>query len=521
MNILLTVYGSAGDVHPMLGLALALQRRGHAVSLATSGYFAELVERAGIEFVELGTRERFLEFSRNPDLWHPIRSFALLLQQGILSQMREEYELVVERAIAGETVVLSSCLGFGSRIAHEKLGLPFITVHLQPSVMWTEHETCRYAIGLSGPRVPRWLKRLQFQIGQRLLTDRLTLPELNRFRRELGLPPVRHLVPWWSVGSHVLCLFPEWYAPPQPDWPRPLTCTQFPLWDEETLTAEPSELREFLDRFGPPIVFTPGSAMQNGSEFFREAVGACRRLVHPGILLTRFAEQIPADLPENVRHFSYVPFSRLLPRAAAIVHHGGIGTTAQALRAGIPQLLMPMSHDQPDNAARAQRFGVGDWLRPSAFRAAAIASKLERLLNSASVASACREIAARFVEVDPFAAACEVVESAAACHFSSREPAACSRASLTEESECGRSSSSESTMSPLTIEAVYENGVLKPEHPLPLNEHDRVRVTIVPEAKSGSDDWVQRTRGMMKWTGDLETLERLVMDPDLSLWAEP
>ena len=139
------------------------------------------------------------------------------------------------------------------------------------------------------------------------------------------------LVRNWSC-----CLFPEWFAPPQPDWPNNLVQTGFPLWDERTDAGLAPEVKEFLDAGEPPIVFTPGSANIFGKRFFGAAIEACQRLGHRGILLTRFPEQIPDRLPSGVRHFDYIPFSLLPPKAAALVHHGGIGTTAQALAAGSP-----------------------------------------------------------------------------------------------------------------------------------------------------------------------------------------
>jgi UDP:flavonoid glycosyltransferase YjiC (YdhE family) len=208
----------------------------------------------------------------------------------------------------------------------------------------------------------------------------------------------------------VLGLFPEWFAPPQPDWPSNVHLAQFPLWDEATVTPPQAELDDFLAAGTPPIVFTPGTANVQARSFFAAAVEACARLGRRGLLLTKFAEQVPSDLPASVQHFEYVPFSRVLPRAAAIVHHGGIGTTAQALRAGIAQLIMPLSHDQPDNAARLKRMGVGDSLPPAAFRAERLTPMLARLLESAQVRARCAEVAGRFEGVDPFGDACVVVD---------------------------------------------------------------------------------------------------------------
>ena len=424
MRAIFTVYGSAGDVHPMLGLALALKARGHRITFATSGYFRELVERVGVEFVEVGTREQFLEAIRHPDLWHPRRGPTYVMREGVGRGMPDEYRVVAEGYVPGETVALTSCLGFGTRSAHEKLGVPLVNVHCQPAVLWSDYDSPRLASLRSGPGVPRWLKRAQLWLGKTLFLNPAALPPLNAFRAEVGLPPVRDVMRWWVAGDANLGLFPEWYAPRQPDWPANVRLTQFPLWDERDVTETSAELETFLERFGPPVVFTPGSGMVQGADFFRAAVDACRRLGRPGMLLTRFREQIPAELPEDVRHFDYVPFSRILPRAAAVVHHGGIGSTSQGLRAGVPQLLMPMSHDQPDNAARVARLGVGDWLPPATFRGPRVAAKLERLLASAEVKRCCADVAGRFAGVDPFAEACRVVEEIAEARLGGRRTAA-------------------------------------------------------------------------------------------------
>jgi rhamnosyltransferase subunit B len=186
--------------------------------------------------------------------------------------------------------------------------------------------------------------------------------------------------------------------------------TGFPLFDERGLTEPPADVLDFLDRDDPPVVFTAGSAMRQGHAFFAEAAKTCQLLGRRGLLVTRYPEQLSNLLPEGVRHCEYIPFSQLLPRAAALVHHGGIGTTAQALAAGIPQLIMPMSHDQPDNAARVERLGVGRSLRPKAFRAAAVGARLDSLLNSREVAARCQSVADKFKTSDPIGETCCAIE---------------------------------------------------------------------------------------------------------------
>ena len=132
------------------------------------------------------------------------------------------------------------------------------------------------------------------------------------------------------------------------------------------------------------------------------------------MLLTKFHEHIPETLPEGVVHFDYLPFGGVLPHAAAMVHHGGMGTLAQTLRAGIPHLVMPMVNDQMDNAARLADLGVAEVVKPSAFRARTVADKLDRLLNSTDVQTECAKVAEAFQNVDAPAKTCEVIEEFAA-----------------------------------------------------------------------------------------------------------
>jgi UDP:flavonoid glycosyltransferase YjiC (YdhE family) len=245
----------------------------------------------------------------------------------------------------------------------------------------------------------------------RFLIDRELAAETNAFRAELGLPAVsRFFDRWLHSPQLVIGLFPAWFAPPPPDWPPNVHLTGFPLWDEAEVRQLPGELEKFIQGGEPPVIFTAGSAMAQGKDFFGESVEVCRRSGRRGLLLTQFPEQLPPRLPDGVRHFDYVPFSEVLPRAAAFVHHGGIGTTAQALAAGVRQLVVPLAHDQPDNAVRVRRLGVGDFLLPKAYKAPAVLKRLDRLLGSSEVAAACRRRAGEVVAGAGLEQACDLIE---------------------------------------------------------------------------------------------------------------
>jgi rhamnosyltransferase subunit B len=145
-------------------------------------------------------------------------------------------------------------------------------------------------------------------------------------------------------------------------------------------------------------------------DFFRESVEVCRIGGYRAMLVTTFPEQLPGDLPPGVRHFSYLPFSQIMPHCSALVYPGGIGTMAQAIKAGIPHLVVPHGHDQPDNAFRIERLGLGTSIYPERYRAPRVAVKLEQLFSSAEVRTRCTQFAEK---IDPGVAlerACDLIE---------------------------------------------------------------------------------------------------------------
>ncbi|MBL8829427.1 MAG: glycosyltransferase, partial [Planctomycetaceae bacterium] len=246
----------------------------------------------------------------------------------------------------------------------------------------------------------------------RFAGDKYTCPWLNEFRGELALPPVQHpLRSWWHSPLKVLGMFPEWFAPQQPDWPAQGVQLGFPLHDVPESSVVSDDVHDFIAQDQPPLVFMATSAQRFGHDFFAAAVQACTRLQRCGLLLTAFAEQIPANLPSHVRHAPFVPLSWLLPRAAAIVHNGGIGALSQAMLAGIPQLMSPLAFDQFDNTARAVRLGVGYELAARKF-SAQLASSLAKLLSDPQVRGCCESVRRRFAQEDALARACREIEHA-------------------------------------------------------------------------------------------------------------
>jgi rhamnosyltransferase subunit B len=163
--------------------------------------------------------------------------------------------------------------------------------------------------------------------------------------------------------------------------------TSFPLYDEANVRPLTTDQAAFLDAGTPPVVATFGTAMRHALPYFTAIAEGLSRAGLRGILLTPHREQVPSALPPGVIHLDYVPLSLLLPKCAVMVHHGGIGTASQALKAGIPQLIMPMTHDQPDNALRLHRLGVAEWLKPTQFTSDRIARVLQQMTTAVKLAN--------------------------------------------------------------------------------------------------------------------------------------
>lgn len=405
-DILLCTIGSAGDVYPFLGIGQGLQKRGYRVTLITSQFFETQARDAGLEFIGLGSAEDYQSITQNPDLWDPEKGFKVLAERVVLPIMEPIYEIITGFD-PSETVLAAQAQVFGAHIAHEKLGFPFITIHLQPAAFRSVHEF---------PLLPAWMPPLLrhgvFKLLDTFVLDKAFAPEINRFRRSLGLPPVKKIFGRWTHSPQKnLGLFPDWFAQPQPDWPPQTQLTSFIFYDKQNGDESISErLEEFLNAGSAPMLFTPGTAMKHANQFFADCIRACQMLGRRGILLTQHPEQLPRELPQDIQHFAYLPFSMVLPRAVALVHHGGIGTTAQAIAAGIPQVIRPMAHDQPDNAARVEKLGIGTSLSPKKFNAASLAKELNTLITSRDVLDRCKTYARKINPDQSLNDTCAIIE---------------------------------------------------------------------------------------------------------------
>ncbi|HMK84528.1 MAG TPA: nucleotide disphospho-sugar-binding domain-containing protein [Steroidobacteraceae bacterium] len=413
LRVMLPTLGSAGDVHPFVALGLALRSRGHQATILTNPLFQPLIESQGLGFLPVLTAEDAAVTMADPDLWDARKGFSVVAKRVIIPAIAEVYRLIEAHADS-DTVVAASSISFGARLAQERLGLPTATIHLQPIVLLSLIEQGVMGSFRFSAAQPMWLKKALFELVDWATIDRVLKPPLNRFRATLGLPPVsRVLYRWIHSPQCVIAFFPEWFAPPQEDWPPRTHLVGFPLWDGGAQATLAQEVEEFLSAGDAPIIFTAGSAAATMRRFFVESIETARRLKARAMLVTNFPRQLPSELPPEVRAFGYLPFGNVLPRAALLVYHGGIGTMAQTINAGVPHLVVPSSHDQFDNGWRLEQLGLGRAIPRKRFHAGAATRAISEILGDEAIAARCRDYVGRIDSASALTRACKLIEGLA------------------------------------------------------------------------------------------------------------
>ncbi|VWX62597.1 RhlB, TDP-rhamnosyltransferase 1 [Burkholderiales bacterium 8X] len=430
-RILICAMGSHGDMLPFIGLGAVLQRRGHEVRFYGNGLFDRLVTRAGLHFVETSDADLVRAALADPRATET-RGGLGLIGEGVVDTVLPTYRAMAADVLPGATLLLGSTLAFAPRLLAETHGLPCAIAHLSPSIFRSEHRAPRLLPQLRIDRWPRLAQRGLWALADWRVIDPVFTRPFNVARASLGLPPVQRMLHRWiHQASLNLGMFPGWFANPQPDWPA-AELTGFPMYDgepeadaeteaeadadadaeaEADADAGSASLRRFLDAGPAPVVFTAGTANTRSKAFYAESAAACVRLGLRGILVAAERAQLPDILPPELLHVSYARFKLLFPRAAAVVHHAGIGTLSQALGAGVPQLVRPMAYDQFDNAARACDLGVATELLPAHYRGERLDAALTGLLRDRQLHVRCAAVAQRMKSEDGLSRACDLIEA--------------------------------------------------------------------------------------------------------------
>ena len=413
-RILITCLGSYGDVFPYIGLARAMQARGDRPLIATSATYRPAVEQEGIAFAALGPDVNLRDEAALARVMDARRGGEVVVREFVLPALEQMYGETMRLAGRAD-VLVSHPLTFATPAVAAARAMPWVGTILAPLSLFSDAE---FPVLPAAPRVAPlvrawpWLRRTLMRLVRRE-TAKWTAP-LADLRARHGLPPGGNPLIEGQYSPHLnLALFSRVMADPQADWPPRMRVTGFVFYNGPA--ALPPAVEAFLAAGPPPVVFTLGSsAVGAAGRFYHESAGAAARLGVRAVLLTGgFAANQPDRVPDGVLLVDRAPHQLLFPRASAVVHQGGAGTTAQALRAGCPMLVVPHSHDQPDNAFRVARLGVARTLYPKRYSAARAAAELRRLLDDPDYAGRARQVASLVAAEGGADAAADAIASVA------------------------------------------------------------------------------------------------------------
>jgi rhamnosyltransferase subunit B len=395
-RIVVTTLGTLGDLHPMIAIALELRQRGHDVVFVTHKEYQSKIEALRFEFHRMRPDFTALdnpqEMARMMDLK---TGQEYMVRQWANPNLREMYTdllNVAKRAdfiFSGEGVIATPLVA-------EKLRMQWASSAMVPMSFFSAYDPSVLA---PFPALAN-LYRLGLIMNRGIITlakfvSHSWAEPIRQLRRELGLSPLKGNPFIDSKFSPylVVALFSSVLAKPQLDWAANTVVAGFTFYDGTQGKANLTpDLKEFLDAGEPPIVFTLGSAaVMDAGNFYQESIQAAKHLNRRAVLLIG-NNTPPENLSADIVAVNYVPYSQIFPHACAIVHHGGIGTTAQALRAGHPTLIMPYSHDQPDNAARVERLGTSRTIPRKQYFASRVAKELCELLENPTYATQAAEV---------------------------------------------------------------------------------------------------------------------------------
>jgi rhamnosyltransferase subunit B len=418
MRIVLTSFGTLGDIHPLIALALELQRRGHHPVLAVPELFRTKIVSLGLEFAPVGPILDPEDNQLVAMLMDIHKGTERTLREILFPAIRQSYRelLSAVQANGGADLMLAGELVYQAPIVAEVTGIPWASHVLAPLSFFSRYDApvlppypmlARLQPALPGmgrviARFARWVTR--------------SWPEpIYQLRSELGLGRGPDPIFEAKHSPHlVLAMFSPLLGDSQPDWPASTKVTGFVFYDGDASHRDlPKEVETFLQQGPPPLVFTLGSAaVLDAGDFYQQSMLAAGLTGQRAVLLVGSdPRNVPRDVPENVCVANYAPYSKLFPRASVIIHQGGVGTTAQALSSGNPMLVMPYSHDQPDNARRVRRLGVARVIRRRRYTAELAARKITMLLEKARIRRRAARVGEQLRAEDGLRAACDALEA--------------------------------------------------------------------------------------------------------------
>ncbi len=406
-HIVIYALGTGGDIDPMVAMGIELTRRGYRVSFLSNDYFQARISAAGLEFISVGTLEEYHK-GNSVTAWES-RNHVDNFEHYHAPAFEPAFDYV--KNLAGNKVlVLALGEENGAAAAAEKFNIPFIKLLLSPNLIFSAYSPpapMKWAIPKSIPRfIVRFLlrrnRKTRFKVFCRMEHTQAYLATRQRLQCPLKFTTE-------SGALLQIGFFPEWFGMPAKDWPTNLKLVGFPLQNRASNQSR-NELDSFVEQQGAPLIFTSGTGVKDVVELFTEGRKICEQLQVPGVFVGGASGAELLQGSALCMHLDYIDFEYALSKARAVIHHGGMGTTAQAIKAAIPQLIRPIKYDQPDNADRIYKLGLGTYVMPARFNAEVVAPMIANMLQKAKNSKALRFYAADVINSRAIIEASDLIE---------------------------------------------------------------------------------------------------------------
>ena len=419
MRIVLSNIGTFGDINPLIAIALELKRRGHVPVLAVPAVFEPKIVPLGLEFHAVRPDIDPNNTLMAEMIYDVKKGTERGLREFLFPVLRQTYDDLLDAATKPERadLLLLGELNYAGPIVAEMTEIPWASYVLAPLSFFSAFDP---PVLPMYPRLARADKTVPGfgRVIRRLarFVSRKWPQPIYDLRAELGLPRGRN--PLFDAKHSpylVLALFSRLLGKEQKDWPENTRITGFCYYDADAGNAAlPEHLEKFMQAGPAPVVFTLGSAaVLAAGRFYEFSAKAAIKLGIRAVLLigTDPRNKMKQELPDSICVAEYAPYSALFKRAAMVVHQGGVGTTAQCLRAGKPMLIMPYSHDQPDNGRRMGRLKVARVIQRKNYTPVRVARKLLAMLEEPTIARRTAQVAHMLESEDGVGAACDALEA--------------------------------------------------------------------------------------------------------------
>lgn len=346
MKIFIACQGSVGDVFPFFVIGSELKSRGHDVTLIANTWYQTYSQLFDLDFYGFDQdRDKVEETAVK---WKASQSTAAVIESEIMPAVKNTFTYIIDNMEEGNTLIVSTFNVLGGKLAHVKLNIPHISILINPDIL-----------PINSAWQKAWNKELYSRLEKFCDAFSIVLPRKNLFN-------------FTATGDKTIALFPGWFTEDRNKnlkvevdfvgFPHMDSHKENSIFNKLQMDSFPESLNSFLNNDKKTVVFTPGTFNRDVTSFFNHALSACEKFDIQGVFLTFEKGQLPAELPDNVRYFDFLPLNLLLKKSALLVSSGGIGSCAEAIAAGIPHLVLPVAYDQHYNAKRVKLLKVGNYL---------------------------------------------------------------------------------------------------------------------------------------------------------------